>query len=680
MIEPLEPRIAPASAFVTYTDVDGDLVKITATKSGTAAPPLDDGDLTFTDFDPDGQLARLNLTDAGFQGASITFTVTKKADGDGFAHVGHLDATGRDLGTVVVKGDLGVITAGDTTTATGFGVKSLSVRTFGVLGTSTGGPTNADNTLESRITGKLGTLKVAGDFGGAWLRVMGNGAGDAASGIVGSVTIGRSQVGGFTKFAGSIESSGDMGAVKIGRDLVGGPVAETGKIDAGGKLTSLSIRGSLIGGGGNFDTVPLHLGQVFATGAIGTVSISGSVLGGAGIGSGAVRTGTSMDTFKLGGSLVGGSAGFAGEISGFMSLRVAMIGGDIVGGEESQAGFLTATTLGSVTVKGSVVGGTGRFAGAIFAGGSLAGPVKIGGDLIGGSGDIGTDTNTGTVGGNTRVGDVTIGGSVVGGSVNGTGRISGFELGAIKIGGNLVGGSISGSTPTLSFTGEIHSSSRIKSVTIGGSVIAGFDSSTGGDLIHNAAIHADDDIGAIVVRGSLIGNFGNGIIGNDTPVIIAARGQDTLAPGATTDLAIKSVSIGGRVTLAKILAGFDTGDPDNAGSNGNASIGPVKVGGDWVVSSISAGVNAGNLGFSGGGDAVINNPPGAATDGIVARIASIAIRGDIVGAPSPFFQTGFVAQQIGSFKAAGFTAKLTSGTDGPILLTFHTANVNLREV
>lgn len=29
-IEPLEARIAPASAFVTYTDIDGDLVKISA--------------------------------------------------------------------------------------------------------------------------------------------------------------------------------------------------------------------------------------------------------------------------------------------------------------------------------------------------------------------------------------------------------------------------------------------------------------------------------------------------------------------------------------------------------------------------------------------------------------------------------------------------------------------------
>jgi hypothetical protein len=33
--------------------------------------------------------------------------------------------------------------------------------------------------------------------------------------------------------------------------------------------------------------------------------------------------------------------------------------------------------------------------------------------------------------------------------------------------------------------------------------------------------------------------------------------------------------------------------------------------------------------------------------------------------PNPFYQTGFVAQQIGSFKAAQFVAPLTAATDTP---------------
>lgn len=41
MIEILEPRLAPASAPVPCTGIDGDLVKITASKPGPVAPPLD---------------------------------------------------------------------------------------------------------------------------------------------------------------------------------------------------------------------------------------------------------------------------------------------------------------------------------------------------------------------------------------------------------------------------------------------------------------------------------------------------------------------------------------------------------------------------------------------------------------------------------------------------------------
>ena len=39
-IEPLESRIAPAILF-TYTDVDGDPVKITVSRFDPAAPPRD---------------------------------------------------------------------------------------------------------------------------------------------------------------------------------------------------------------------------------------------------------------------------------------------------------------------------------------------------------------------------------------------------------------------------------------------------------------------------------------------------------------------------------------------------------------------------------------------------------------------------------------------------------------
>src|SRR5687767_9387651 len=124
-IEPLEFRIAPASVFVTYTDVDGDLVKITATRAGTIAPPLDPTDLTFVSGGASGQLARLNLTDPAFGDVSIVFTVTKKTGGDGLAHVGFIDATGVDLDRVVIRGDLGKIVAGESATTIDPGLNLL---------------------------------------------------------------------------------------------------------------------------------------------------------------------------------------------------------------------------------------------------------------------------------------------------------------------------------------------------------------------------------------------------------------------------------------------------------------------------------------------------------------------------------------------------------------------------
>ena len=69
-------------------EVTGDL----ATESGRTAAVQAVGD--FTDGNADGQLATLTLVQAGFSGASITFSVTKRAPGgDGLAHVGFINAS-----------------------------------------------------------------------------------------------------------------------------------------------------------------------------------------------------------------------------------------------------------------------------------------------------------------------------------------------------------------------------------------------------------------------------------------------------------------------------------------------------------------------------------------------------------------------------------------------------------
>ncbi|HET6409793.1 MAG TPA: DUF4394 domain-containing protein, partial [Chthoniobacteraceae bacterium] len=105
-----------------FTDVDGDAVTIKITK----------GELTLELFElgagPNGgaYLRGLNLTDPSFAGTNLTITAKPGPDGgDKLVSVGYINATGNDLGTVKISGDLTQIDAGDT--EGGAGVKSLSV-------------------------------------------------------------------------------------------------------------------------------------------------------------------------------------------------------------------------------------------------------------------------------------------------------------------------------------------------------------------------------------------------------------------------------------------------------------------------------------------------------------------------------------------------------------------------
>jgi hypothetical protein len=96
-IEFLESRIAPAS-LITYTDIDGDKVKITSSKGTLTA-----ANLTLSNGDS-GNLLALTLTNSQFAGADITFSVVKKTGGDGRANVGTLNSQGIDLNFVTIKG------------------------------------------------------------------------------------------------------------------------------------------------------------------------------------------------------------------------------------------------------------------------------------------------------------------------------------------------------------------------------------------------------------------------------------------------------------------------------------------------------------------------------------------------------------------------------------------------
>ena len=332
-----------------------------------------------------------------------------------------------------------------------------------------------------------------------------------------------------------------------------------------------------------------------------------------------------------------------------------------------------------MSIGGSLIGSSGGNSGQITSTGDL-GAVKIGHDVQGGSGFI-----SGLINSSGKLAGVSIGGSLIGGSSQFTGEIRCADLGAVKIGHDLTGGSITGAA-LLGSSGVIQSFfGRISSVTIGGSIVSGIDDSSGA-LTFNATIRAANDIGSLTVKGSLIGHGNTGT--GASPVVISARGQ--AVPGATTDLAIGKISIGGRVEFANILAGYDI---DLNALNGDAQIGAVKVGGDWAASNLVAGAknlgadnaaggsgaNADNVNFGDSHDVSIG--PGSL--GIIATIASITIKGQVFGTPNSFSTTdhfGFVAQKIGAVKIGGNAIVLAAGPHNDNLSVGETTDLSIHEV
>ncbi len=623
-IELLEARIAPAAVF-TFTDVDGDVVTISTSK-GTNA------DLAAIIVHPavglGEELQRIDfsLNAVVFAGTNLTVTATRTAlGGDGLVNVGYIDAgpdgggSALDLGLVVIRGDLGQIDAGDPALGTA-GVKGLTVQSMGLFGTAT---QQAGENLGSNINGPLGFLKVAGSVTGAFV----------FCGSCGADTIGGSLVANGNSNSGSIISAGAIGAITVGGSLIGsGPDGSNGRISSGGTIARINIGGSLVGIFGG--------GSISSDGSIGPITIGGSLLGAAG---GAfIMSDGSIGPITIAGSLEGGSGGF-GDFS---------------------ASIRAGGTLAKVTIGGSVRGGGGEFSGAIHATGGI-GRVAIAGSLVGGDG-----VESGRIFSGGALGPVSLGGSLVGGSADDTGQI--FATGllrSVKIGGNLEGGNTSAAV-VLDGSGSIQAG-RLGSLFIGGSITAGVEGG-GGTLIDSGAVRATDDLGPIVVKGSLLGNANN-------PVLITARGQAT--PGAGKDLAIASLTVGGRAAFADILAGYNR-SATPVGVNADAQIGPVIVG-DWIASNLVAGVQddadaARDDDFGEGDDFLILG--GTPT---LSRIASILIKGTALG--SLFVvgdHFGFVAQQIGSLKIGGTAIPLTPGPGNDVLGQFVgiTGDLRVREL
>ncbi len=123
--------------------------------------------------------------------------------------MGFLNATGIDLGKVVVKGDLGRISAGDADNDT-FGVASLQVDTMGRHGTATQPPFPI---MQTTIMGATASFSVKHDLTNTQVFLL--------NAETGSIKIGGSLLGGSAPGSASFFVTG-VKSVSVGGDIAGG--------------------------------------------------------------------------------------------------------------------------------------------------------------------------------------------------------------------------------------------------------------------------------------------------------------------------------------------------------------------------------------------------------------------------------------------------------------------------
>ena len=140
-------------------------------------------------------------------------------------NIGEINASGRNVGSITIPGDLGRIVVGDDT---GIALKSLKVRSLYAEGATTGATSWA-----SSFGGTVGSLQVATD-------------------VFGAITV-------FT---------GELVSVVIGGSLIG-TVTDSGMIHALVKIGAVTVKGNIVGGSGSIS------GIIFSNGGVGKVVVGG---------------------------------------------------------------------------------------------------------------------------------------------------------------------------------------------------------------------------------------------------------------------------------------------------------------------------------------------------------------------------------------------------------------------
>ena len=565
-LEALETRIAPATFvnanLVTYTDPEGDLVSVSSTKP-IFFHAL--GAFTFVNSGLGQQLETLNLPNTA-AGAAISITAARaNGNGDGWVNVGFINASGIDLLSVNVKGDLGKINAGDATTTTP-AIGGLTLHSLGIFG----GSTQATPSSTSNILGGISTLTINGDMVGASINLTGGA--NNVDGTLGTVIINGSIIGDTTNNSGQISAGGNIGLVTINGNIVGGKGDNSGEISAGGNILGLNIGGSLIGDGG------LHTGEINVTGNAGLIHVGHDVTGGNSDNSGRIGVGGNATGISIGGSLSGlRNHSHTGEIIVGGSTGIVTVGGNITGSDNATAspvtgsGYIQAKHFTSVTVNGSIFSGSNSGGSTLTNSGAIRATDDI--PLIHVYGDlVGNGTNPVVISARGQAAplttDLAIGSFIAGGRVSFTNIEAGYNTADTLVNAN-------GSVGPMLVTGDFLSSSAVGknfgTITIGGSVI-GTQASTG-------LISATGGMGLVSIKGNLVGGYGDnsGKISSGGSALAITVGGSLIGGGGMDSAEISITGNSGLIHVGQDVTG---GNADNSGRIGVGGTTPgISIGG-----------------------------------------------------------------------------------------------------
>jgi hypothetical protein len=413
------------------------------------------------------------------------------------------------------------------------------------------------------------------------------------------------------------------------------PAATIAEIDCGGVGTFVS---------GTLGAVPYS--KFNNTGGDGNSVIDGNVnsftvLGDVAAAAVFIQSSGKVGAVKIAGSLRGDApsnltfSGYVGVTAS--SLGSLFLGGSIIGGDDSLDGGLQTNQAltGKVTVLGSLVGGSGLASGTLQISGAKT--VVIRGDVIGGSGVQSGGVNL------ANSGIVNIGGSVIGGTKDYSGEINAQSVSSLTIKGSVIGGANTAALNNLP-VGAVNITGDLKTFSLGGDLVAGSYGS-GNKVSYNGALLVGGNLGSAAIKGSIIGHDGY-------QAIVMAGGTAPATPGNYN--AIGKLTVGGSVSYGYIAAGQTAGlvtpfaDRIGTAENPDAGIGSVRVGGDWFHSNLSAGIN----------DASTNGLQSTDTRdmGDAARqavIGPVAIKGFVLDNPDALGFSGFVAEKIASLTEHG---------------------------